>query len=100
MLVDRILNLLNRLAHYTRPLSFSWGMYHRIQGTSFLCIRLGYRAWHATTNTAVELIQKVVELGAASGDRDGFANLIRGQRVFNELLKLDDSSNLKWSRPT
>ena len=61
---------------------------------------LGYRARHATTNTAVALIQKVVELGAAGGDRDGFANLIRGQRVFNELLKLDDSSNLKWSRPT
>ena len=64
---------------------------------------LGYRARHATTNTAVALIQKVVELKAAGGagrDRDGFANLIRGQRVFNELLKLDDSSNLKWSRPT
>ena len=54
---------------------------------------LGYRARHATTNTAVALIQKVVELGAAGGDRDDFANLIRGQRVFDELFKLDDSSN-------
>ena len=41
------------------------------------------------------MIQKVVELGAASGDRDGFANLIRGQRDFNEFQRVIQTGRLQ-----
>ena len=61
---------------------------------------LGYRARHATTNTAVALIQKVVELGAAdgAGGEIEMASLISyadnvTSMSFIELFKLDDSSN-------
>ena len=75
-------------------------IYHRIQGHELASCasELGYRARHATTNTAVSLIQKVVELGAPAGDKVGFATLIRDHRVFNELFGQGGPENRRFQQ--